>query len=507
MDGLQRESWVTANGRMMVDDFADMVLASKCKHELQVVARRSRYTWAPPPEIAEKLPHGFSLSLDSLTGMDGVRRFVPALPTPDFILQASLGGSALLGLKAGLSAEQRYSYHAMRLIYQQAPRLREHLDRSFHREQDLYIPRAGRIGQEDKHILPDDLGLDAGGHGHPWNPRELIAEGRAAALAEGTSSPVEADSIRLGLTVAARRRPFKLTSLSRTASLQLVRLALFDLGPSTGPIQATEVETIEERLLSALNQHLGDDPGSFDQWFFGSLDNLVHRIAKKKRGGGTLSREVVRQAHLEMVFRAHTYMGDCVHLQMVEFSRALPEPLTSEEQALFDSIYTKETRLGGLPLILLRDRFDFVREAVLDILERPQDRRRVGVLLRLLQYYGDMTRKRREGDRRYKQQGLHRNNRNRCALVLPLNQEQDASEMEPDRFQEIAAALREQQGETCRCGTTRHWRARLIAKKTTPSEIVLEDGCGNCDALKLVKILVKRFTEIGKSLMPDWDDR
>lgn len=503
MDVCQHRGWVPANGNIVIENLDDVVQFSKHNPETQASLRRSRYTWEPPPEIADQLPQGFSLSFECLAGGNGVRRFVPSLPVPAFILQASLGGSAFLGLKADLSAERRFGYHAMRLIYQQAPQLREHLARPFHREQDLYTPRAGRIGQEDRHILPADLGLDARGRGQPWKPSDLVAEGRAEAVAAGDPNPAEADCIRLGLAVAARRHPLKLTSLSKAESRQLVRLALFDLGPSTGSIQASVIATIQERLLTALERHLEDDSASFNRWFFEKLDNLVHLIAKKKRGGGKLSRDIVRQAHLEMVFRAFTYVGDCVHVQMQAFSRALPEALTAEERALFASLYRKDLRLGGLPLILLHERFGFVREAILDIWEQPRNRRRVGTLLRLLHYYADMASKKRDSDRRYKQQSRHRNQSNRSAVMLPLDADRDAARLEQDQFQEIAAVLRKNRGDSCRCGTTREWHAKVVEEKTTSRVIVLDDGCGTCGETIRVKVPVERFREIGNQVMPD----
>jgi len=128
----------------------------------------SRYTWRPPPDIAGELSAGFSLTFDCSTGPDGSRRFTPCGGIADFIVLASLGGYALLGREEALSPEQRFSYHGTRLLYQIAPRLREHLNRTFAREADLYIPQAGRSGGDDEHVLPDDLGLDAGPA--PTNP-------------------------------------------------------------------------------------------------------------------------------------------------------------------------------------------------------------------------------------------------------------------------------------------------------------------------------------------------
>src|SRR5262249_14233001 len=150
-------------------------------------------------------------------------------------------------------------------------------------------------------------------------------------------------------------------------------------------------------------------------------------------------------------------------------------------------------RLGGLPLILLHDRFDFVREAILDIWEQPRNRRRVGGLLRLLHYYAAMASKKRGGGRPYKRQRPHPHDRNRSAVMLPLDPERDVIEAEPDHFQEIAAALREKRGASCRCGTTRNWRARLVEEETTTRLIVLDDGCGACGVTERVTVPVQQF--------------
>ena len=130
-----------------------------------VRVRTARYTWHPPPGAAAELPPDFALSFDCLAGPDGVRQFAPGGPVPAFVLRAALGGYALLAARHGLTPEQRFGYHATRLVYQKAAGLREHLDRTFARESDLYVPRAGRAGGDGGHVLPADLGLDAGGRG------------------------------------------------------------------------------------------------------------------------------------------------------------------------------------------------------------------------------------------------------------------------------------------------------------------------------------------------------
>ena len=92
---------------------------------------RTRYAWRPGQELGARLPRGFRLEIDGLTGPDGTRRFRPAQAFGTFVVKASLGGLAVLARQYGLDAEGMSSYDTMRLIFQQAPRLREHLARAF----------------------------------------------------------------------------------------------------------------------------------------------------------------------------------------------------------------------------------------------------------------------------------------------------------------------------------------------------------------------------------------
>jgi hypothetical protein len=504
MDGIRPTQFRSSSGTVTVEDLPATTLASGRSPPPGVTVRRSRYTWRPSGDTSRQLPSHFRLSLDCAALPDGVRRFVPCAGAAPFILQASVGGQALLATRAGLSREQRFSYHAARLFYQQAHRLREHFGRTFGREQDLYTPQGGRIGQDDAHVLPAHLGLDGKGRGEPWKPADVVRRGRQEAAAAGYANPDEATCIRLGLHAAARRNPVERTMMSDAESLPLVRLALFDLGPSCEPSDESLVDKVQERLFPALERHIDDDTESFNRWFFESTDNLVHLVAKKKGGGGKLAREAVRQAYQELAFRSFTYVGDCVHVQMRAFARALPEPLNAEERPFFDPLYQKQPRLGGLPLIMLQDRLEFLRETVIDLWDDPRDRGRMGALLRMLQYYGEMAAKKREADRRYKRQSRPRNKQGRNAKVLALDPARDAAPRPTsDLFQDIAGCLREQRRASCRCGVTRDWRARLVAQ--TAGGIVVEDVCGTCGQAERFEVTNAHFEKVGKGLLPDDD--
>lgn len=200
-----------------------------------------------------------------------------------------------------------------------------------------------------------------------WRPPPDVAVELPPDFALGFDCLTGPDGVRR----FARRDP--VPAFVVRAALGGYALALFDLGPVAEALDETVARTVEDRLLAALERHVGDDTADFDRWFFTNTDNIVHAIAKQKKGGGRVPREVVRQALLELVFRSYRYVGDCVHLQATAFARALPDPLTGEERALFESLYRKRPYLGGLPLVLLRDRFAFLREAVLDVWAVPHD--------------------------------------------------------------------------------------------------------------------------------------
>jgi hypothetical protein len=90
----------------------------------------SRYTWRPRAGLATDLPVGFRIAMDCLAGRDGLRRFAPAGGLKAFLLEASLGGWAILSRVRNLDGEHRFAHHEMRLLFQQAPLLREHLGAS-----------------------------------------------------------------------------------------------------------------------------------------------------------------------------------------------------------------------------------------------------------------------------------------------------------------------------------------------------------------------------------------
>jgi hypothetical protein len=456
---------------------------------------RTSYRWHPCSDAQLDLPPGFCLALEALSGRDRNRRFTPG---PEgvlaFIIQASLAGHAILTRCRCIDSERRFSYHTMRLLYQLAPKLREHLGRSFHREQDLYVPRHGTLGEVGQSCLPPDIGLANGEMGRPWTPANLIEQGRVKASELGADTMDTPLCIRLGFLEAARRNPLDPGRLTEAEARQLVRAALFDLGPAEKVIDPPLADLVMERLLGALEKHCADDTDAFNRWLFETFDNVVHQISKRKC---PIDRAIVRATILEAVFRAFTYVGDCVHQFAVDFRRAIIPELSPEECAFFDAVYLRQNHLGGLPLILLHDRFEFLREIILEIWQRPTDPQLTGVLLRMLHYYGEVARVRREGDRNYKKQRHHLNHEGRSAVVVPLDADRDAvPEASRDRFQKIVACLREKCRAACRCGTYLHHHAQLLEEETTDAVVAITDTCGECGDEAVLKVARAEFERI-----------
>ena len=183
-------------------------------------------------------------------------------------------------------------------------------------------------------------------------------------------------------------------------------------------------------------------------------------------------------------------------MQAQAFCDALPDRLTEPERVIFDTMYRKQPCLGHLPLIVLHERFDFLRKAILEVWDCPQDPSRMGVVLRMLQIYGEMTSKRREGDRRYKKQIQHRNLQNRIALKMGLDADfETATEAVTDEFQELAGALQERRGASCTCRTTHYWHAHLVGEEMVKKRIVLHDECERCGHHERVRVTRKQLRE------------
>jgi len=279
--------------------------------------------------------------------------------------------------------------------------------RRFRKALDLQTSADATGGQQD--VLPDELGLDRRGNGERWSVAELIQVGRESAREAGIPNPSQSVCIEWGLLTAARNNPFEVAQFTQAEALSHLRLILFDFGPDTSATRNAElIERITDRLLVAMQPHLNDTTEDFDHWLFRDFDNVIHQVAQRVAGEGPIPRAVVRQARIELAFRAYEYAGQCVGRAMRDFRAALPQPLNRQEMPAFETIYLGCRWLGGLPFLLLSKHTRHVRDALQDVINEPDNPEAGGTLLRLLYFHAEMTRRRREADRIYQSQRRQR---------------------------------------------------------------------------------------------------
>lgn len=288
-----------------------------------------------------------------------------------------------------------------------------------------------------------------------------------------------ADHIRRGLWMNAKRNPIDPASMTEQQAFTTVRLGLFDLGEVATIDPASQI-MVECEFMEALDKHLDLDREAFKAWFFRSVVNIVRGISKKAAVKKAVARNEVRAALLNMTLRSLQSVGECIDALMEDFLAALPEALSHKEAEVFRGLYCKQKHYGGLPLAMLSIRYNFAKEAFDDLFFHPTDPRRIGTLLRLMDDYGQMCRKRRAADCRRKARASRRGKQKQSEV------EQNASMTKPfaSRFQitwndEICDELRSEFGITCSCGPEAVWDSDL-ANDAEAGLLMVKDKCNSC---------------------------
>lgn len=302
-------------------------------------------------------------------------------------------------LARGLDAERRRIHDTAWLYAQKLLGSRALLRRRFTGPADFRVSREMRDATGVPNVVPADLDRA------PLDVAGLMRLGNEEAARQGVDSPGREEAVRLGLYAAARRNPLPAGSLvdegTGDARLRrLVRSALLEPDLAPGDVTDEELGIVTERFADAVEPHLGDDRDDFDVWFDGPKNTLVSQMAKRRKApGGGLDPKRVTAALAELGWRGLRLGAECVEMQMRAVAADLPEPLSAADLARYEAVYYRRPWLGGLSLCLLWGRFEFLKEAVWDVVERPEDELAVGTLLRLLQYYAAAAPQRREVDR------------------------------------------------------------------------------------------------------------
>jgi hypothetical protein len=377
------------------------------------------FTWHPPYQVACQLPPGFVLQINCMKSKDA-RRFIPAKPTTAFVFEASLAGHALLADRDQEGVEDGLSHHEARLFNQFSRHLREYLGGTLKLGRLLKISPTGRPDRATSEILPEDIGLDIHGRGKRWTVRQLKEEGREAAQESGIESPTPDQTVWYGLYRAAKLNPLPSNGGDIAG---LLRLAFFTLGLETPEVHSDDIEYVRDRVQESLLQQRDVGTDEFRLWIEDPKSNLIRRIAK--RADCRLSRQQVRAALIELGWQSFRQLGQCVDTVMASFLEALPNRLCEADQALFSRMYLAQQDTGGMPLILLHDRFEVLRPAILEIWSNPTSPLPIQVLWQMIYWYSNLVENRRSGDRRSKQRAANRNESGRAAMDHSLETEVD----------------------------------------------------------------------------------
>jgi hypothetical protein len=275
-------------------------------------------------------------------------------------------------------------------------------------------------------------------------------------------------------------------------------MGLFALGPSTRKLRSQHLKYVAAQVKESLQDHLGDTTEEFDRWIEDPKSNLIHRIAK--RADCRLNRQEVREALLELGWRSFHLLGRCVDAQMRTFRDAIPGTLGRAEEEAFRQLYLSHPSLGGLPLLLLQDRLDFLNEALSGMLIRPRDRQAIAMVHTMLYYYSVLAGNRRAADRDYKRRARHRARSGRVSRDETSRDEAATSQetLHCDSFGDIARRLATAKGFDCEFGDA-EWQARLVS--VDDDRIVFYIICPERDFDETLYVSREEFRTAGENVL------
>jgi hypothetical protein len=446
-----------------------------------------RYSWRPDPEIwrdylaAPLFP--IDLAMNSAADPGGFRRFTPINGSRGLVAKSAVLGSVILDRCGRTRPEDDLDNASAVQLWIIASSLREYFGRNFKRVSDLQIARNAGVGS--KTVLPERLGAPRGSNQRGWTITKLLRIGKAAAK-ERTRRRDIGTFIQYGLYEAAKLEPIEPQELTQSRVRGLLRQCLFDFGPAEVP-DGTTRRLVRDRLNRAMQRHGHQSNAEFQKWITKDFANIVHQIAKKTKPGGEIDRAVVRQALLEDCFDAHFVVARGMDQGMRLFAALFPDRLNRMEKLLFSTLYFSQPWLGGLTLAMLLPSHPWLRPAGLDVMDNPRADQARGALGRLLQYYGEMTRNRREADREIKRRRFARNVGGGLARAVNCDVNRIASRpSETDQAAALIEHIAATRSVGCKCRRKPRWQVSAV--KPTKAGLRVALNCERCGEERIVNL-------------------
>jgi hypothetical protein len=206
-------------------------------------------------------------------------------------------------------------------------------------------------------------------------------------------------AIRYGLEALALRQNLRLED---SEVLPLMRMAMFNLDERQS-VSEDFIAIVVERLSTTVHAPRNDTTEAFNKSIFPGKGNLVKALANQGGRDQWLDPQEVRQAILEIGWRAHLYVAGCLDACARAFLASIDEPLNQDEEQLFREMYLPRPYLGGLPLVMLMDRKALISGVIPRLWASPGNADDISTLHGLLHLYGEMATTRRRADNRIKQ--------------------------------------------------------------------------------------------------------
>lgn len=468
--------------------------------------------WQPPYQLSCQLPEWFQLRLQCITRPDGFRLFTPigALTAQSersdlglryieqlggLVAVAAAGGATILEDQGVAPKEQCLTFRTAWLMQEHTRHRREFIGDSRQLLNELRICAGARREHSQNSILPCDFGITANGLGRHWSLADVRRAGLEAARLKGIESPQHLDIVRLGLLEGAKLRPLRLNKLELRS---ILRQSLF---VPTTTVTRSQLAYVADRILSNLDDAIDDeDPDALKRWIEdrdSSQPRMIEKLLDCK-----MDRDQVRAAIVELGWRATVMVAECIDAQFQVFRNALSEPLSPAENLLFEQTFLMN-RWFFLPLALLHDRLEFLREAILDLWTNPNDRDAVGIVHGLLYAYSSMLENRREADRRIKQlaggarrevSGLAKGDVDRSAFA-------SSGVWSPTQFSEIAVRVAEAAGYSCDFGDSQ-FEAHL-SETRKPQRISFRLICADMSFDETIEVYQSQFEECARAIEED----
>ena len=440
-----------------------------------------RYVWQPYKVLEEHLLANSGVVLHCQAAPDGERRFSPIGrgdrsldPFLPFYTSAFLCGFAIICHAKKLTKQERHSYRVMWFLFQRVQKMRQHIRLAFNTKKDLTIAVTGRLTKDvnDSHVLPWPFDSTTRSRGYPQSVDELIERGEKAAKGAEIRCPSVSQKIHYGLAEVARLDP---QSLRPDDAVRVIQYVLFDVDPGWDKVDPETRKIVIERVLDAIEPHLDDTSAVFNDWFWGRHNTFVKQIAQQKKSrGGELDPEIVQQVLLQLGWESHEYVGQCVHAWAHDMQKALPEPLTKTERQAFEGIFFCRPDLGGIPLVMLAGKLQFVHTVLEDIFKNPGEKGPVQTLYRLLQLYAIMVSNRRKANVRIKEVDKRTRKRLKrepgqtlCMDTVPEQPDSSDSQSrveQADLLRAIYQSVAKSKRVTCKCSQPK-WDVKLEALK------------------------------------------